>query len=395
MILERPENSALVKFLYSKCECYHNFALKAYWSFSSYANDKNPIKREWASKVRDQIMNHMTKEADKKTPSTHSYRKDYISLQNIFITSLISAAVLLGKTEKAKRQEYLQKFFKEQNVWIDRTIRGKKIEGDSEFKAYYRGLVMPFEVGDDNDPRLILRLIPELGHCYSTRQRTPYKIVIETIKLAEAAQWDEKVEEGCKYFPKPGSKMVLMASGDTSPSNRQSTDESEIPLTHINAIKSKPKEVYFQFRTSTDPELSSSKSVHASDTSMLRINKLIKSLRTPKKDHAEGFSTYKSVRTKRWVSLKGMNDPFENDWNQTVARVRESSPYKQFESYSIKAYMVKANDELRQELLAMQFMKKLQSIYQEFDVKIFLRPYEILITSDNSGIIGKRFHLIC
>lgn len=51
--------------------------------------------------------------------------------------------------------------------------------------------------------------------------------------------------------------------------------------------------------------------------------------------------------------------------------------------------IVKANDDLRQENLAMQLMKRLQSIFDSAGLKssIYLRPYEIFITSSNSGMI--------
>jgi phosphatidylinositol 4-kinase len=51
--------------------------------------------------------------------------------------------------------------------------------------------------------------------------------------------------------------------------------------------------------------------------------------------------------------------------------------------------IVKANDDLRQETLAMQLMKRLQMIFNEAGLKnsIYLRPYEIFITSSNSGMI--------
>jgi phosphatidylinositol 4-kinase B len=51
--------------------------------------------------------------------------------------------------------------------------------------------------------------------------------------------------------------------------------------------------------------------------------------------------------------------------------------------------IVKANDDLRQENLAMQLMKRLIMIFENVGLKnsIYLRPYEIFITSSNSGMI--------
>ena len=53
--------------------------------------------------------------------------------------------------------------------------------------------MLPLEVGDDANPTLILRFVPELGHCYDTKKRSPYKVAFETIRLFEADQWDDKI----------------------------------------------------------------------------------------------------------------------------------------------------------------------------------------------------------
>ena len=43
--------------------------------------------------------------------------------------------------------------------------------------------------------------------------------------------------------------------------------------------------------------------------------------------------------------------------------------------------IVKANDDCRQEVLAIQLMKRLQTIWKKAGLALYLRPYEILITS--------------
>ena len=48
---------------------------------------------------------------------------------------------------------------------------------------------------------------------------------------------------------------------------------------------------------------------------------------------------------------------------------------------------MKANDDLRQEVLAMQLMKRMKRIFEEANLSIYLRPYEIFVTSSNSGMI--------
>eukprot|EP00826_Nyctotherus_ovalis_P059252 TRINITY_DN8220_c0_g3_i5.p3 TRINITY_DN8220_c0_g3~~TRINITY_DN8220_c0_g3_i5.p3 ORF type:complete len:138 (+),score=44.33 TRINITY_DN8220_c0_g3_i5:57-470(+) len=87
--------------------------------------------------------------------------------------------------------------------------------------------------------------------------------------------------------------------------------------------------------------------------------------------------------------LEGIPDPFGESWEAVIQRTKEKSDYRKFESYSVKAYIVKGNDDLRQELMAIQFMKRLHEIYSKAGMQIFLYPYDILITSNDSGILGK------
>ena len=49
--------------------------------------------------------------------------------------------------------------------------------------------------------------------------------------------------------------------------------------------------------------------------------------------------------------------------------------------------IVKANDDCRQEVLAMQLMTRLHQIFKKSGSNIWLRPYEILITSSDSAMI--------
>lgn len=58
-----------------------------------------------------------------------------------------------------------------------------------------------------------------------------------------------------------------------------------------------------------------------------------------------------------------------------------------FESYKLEPMIVKANDDLRQEVMAIQLMKRFQQIFEEAKLSIYLRPYEMFITSATSGMI--------
>lgn len=80
--------------------------------------------------------------------------------------------------------------------------------------------------------------------------------------------------------------------------------------------------------------------------------------------------------------------PWGEIWQEKEQQIRQNSPYGHFLSYKLRPIMVKGGDDLRQEIIAMQIIKKLQKIFKEAKIMAYLRPYEVIVTSANSGIIG-------
>ncbi|XP_030147298.1 phosphatidylinositol 4-kinase beta isoform X2 [Taeniopygia guttata] len=74
-------------------------------------------------------------------------------------------------------------------------------------------------------------------------------------------------------------------------------------------------------------------------------------------------------------------------WQEKVRRIREASPYGHLPSWRLLSVIVKCGDDLRQELLAFQVLKQLQSIWEQERVPLWVRPYKILVVSADSGMI--------
>ena len=84
--------------------------------------------------------------------------------------------------------------------------------------------MLPFqsEVADDEDPLIMVRIIPELKHIFKTKERVPFKIVVETVKYSEI----RATEEGGKILEKdlptqekqelPEKNMKQLMKGSTS-----------------------------------------------------------------------------------------------------------------------------------------------------------------------------------
>ncbi|XP_053303319.1 phosphatidylinositol 4-kinase beta [Pleuronectes platessa] len=74
-------------------------------------------------------------------------------------------------------------------------------------------------------------------------------------------------------------------------------------------------------------------------------------------------------------------------WEEKVRRIREASPYGHMTNWRLLSVIVKCGDDLRQELLAYQVLRQLQSIWQQERVPLWIKPYKILVMSSDSGMI--------
>nr|XP_020474384.1 phosphatidylinositol 4-kinase beta-like isoform X2 [Monopterus albus] len=74
-------------------------------------------------------------------------------------------------------------------------------------------------------------------------------------------------------------------------------------------------------------------------------------------------------------------------WEEKVRRIREGSPYGHLPQWRLLSVIVKCGDDLRQELLAFQVLQQLKSIWEQERVPLWIKPYEILVLSSDSGMI--------
>ena len=68
-------------------------------------------------------------------------------------------------------------------------------------------------------------------------------------------------------------------------------------------------------------------------------------------------------------------------------RLRQRSPFGHFHTWSLIRIIVKSGDDLKQEQLAMQLISQFQQIFEEAKLPLWLRPYDILATGPDCGIL--------
>jgi phosphatidylinositol kinase/protein kinase (PI-3 family) len=97
----------------------------------------------------------------------------------------------------------------------------------------------------------------------------------------------------------------------------------------------------------------------------------------------------KATSKKAPVKSKGFG-PWETLWVNKKETFQKESPYKDFPSYRIRQIIVKGGDDLRQEIIAQQVLRKLKTIFTNEGTSLKLQTYEIVVISSSSGIIGRQ-----
>jgi hypothetical protein len=69
--------------------------------------------------------------------------------------------------------------------------------------------------------------------------------------------------------------------------------------------------------------------------------------------------------------------PVGENWEQKVARLRRTSPFSHLPRWALHPVIVKSGDDCRQELMAVQIVSKLQAIFVESGLPLWLRPFEV------------------
>ncbi len=137
------------------------------------------VNGELPKKLRQQRQGHEGDFQDKR------FKAEYLSLQIKFFDQLKFLSVKLKTISIPERLCHLRRKLEEVNAWIQNMVRSQVDQIPTQSKYSYNGVVLPFEMGDDADPSIILNIVPELALAFDTKKRAPFRVVFETVKLSE------------------------------------------------------------------------------------------------------------------------------------------------------------------------------------------------------------------
>lgn len=337
-------------YLLDSCVDRMKFSLTTFWmTFANQASQKMEElqqnieitlvnNRRYSMKVNNYRLNNKDKnilniETDLiKESRIKEYKLNYFDYVFKFYDKLRKLCDLLKDTDKSERNEVLRKVLNEYNKKIHEA-KNKMPSYGMILNYFYEGLLLPFDDDkdtSDNRCNIIIRFIPEKCMCYHSKARVPILLTAECVQVGEI---QEKEEEKNKIISFDSLNSFL---------NTNLKDSEE------NTINNKPKS-------------------------------------KEKNEIKNNNNDFYIISKDEVISKKEYY--FGKKYNNLIKEYKNKSKYNNYKTYSLKSFIFKSNDDLRQELLALQLIKKFKMIFEDAGIRANIFPYEILITSKNSGMM--------
>ena len=389
----------LESYLLDRCINQIKFSLQIFWLLNSYTEDdcldiKKDIYEDMLRKIEETLVNGnrrsltqylqyeeiSKKNFDSKRSSKidgndseiieKSIKKEmsleYFNLCSDFYSKLKEMCEDLKNYEKGTpRKNALKNYIEDFNQMLiqQRIMYNENLNQNNSFY----GIILPFNDSDstnDKENTLMVNFINEQSFCFSTKARVPTKICAECIKVDECKDWNKLIIQS--------EKNVNLSFG-----GRKSDIDIKLEIKKIRTSishnlendKEKEKEI-IERKKKKEEELKNFYN---------NIDKI-------KKEEEK-----KEELVNQFEILPNITDEIANIFGKPVEKIaeelKEKSQFKNFKTYSIRNFIAKANDDLRQELLAMQMIKLFNEIFKKAQIPLKIHPYEILITSSSSGLL--------
>lgn len=258
----------------------------------------------------------------------NTIKAEYFTEQFKLAHTMVKISILLIR-EALDKDTTLKAYITHLDTWLKDTRFWYSRKNSEYVKKLFRGIVLPLDLNESIDQ--IVRIPSEEAKCFKTKARVPYKIILETVSIIE-----------------------------------------KDPITlDDQAVENPPNDYLDNLSVDSDSII---------DKESARFEGIEEYVN-------RNFEADRGVFNPVMVVEDTANDPWGERWKETKVRIKQTSPFGLYNTWNAKAYIIKGHDDLRQELLAMQIIKKSKEILDQGNVGVYLRPYEIMIVSDNSGII--------
>ncbi|KAG1697543.1 hypothetical protein DVH05_015986 [Phytophthora capsici] len=321
-------------------------------------------------------------------------------------------ALLLQWMEKERQKRY--KFFHQQRDFVqvltDISERMRFVDPPQNRKKLLPGelkaLVIPemayVPLGRVSDPFCrITRVLTDEGTVFSTHSRAPcllcFEVIEDQVNSAGQRKLSMEVKEphGLLRGSTSDSALMTQEAEVTSLLKTFAIKGQLLCVENSSALDEEEDEVDggCEDNDSTDGCLSvdcsvlsqrDSQNTLSSDDSMNSVSELSR----------EGAQELKLIRGYSKTAyemglskLLSASEVFGEGWEAKKERIRACSPYGHLPGWNVVSLISKSNDDIRQEVFAMQLITTFKNIFRESGLPLWLRPYRIVSTGRTSGLL--------
>ena len=254
----------------------------------------------------------------------------------------------LSELLKKTRRKYLYEKIRNFNDEIVKTFKKNKVMNS------YCGIILPFE---QNNKKIIVHILEKYSFFFATKERIPLKLTMECIDANELNE--NKIVD--KEFLEKSSVTISETEFESNNNNLMGMDSDE-----------KNKEI--------------------AKKNEAKINEIIQKIKYEDEHPNEQIKNKELNYIEENPQINQNKENFDvkeifKSWSETEKKIKEKSYFKIFNSLSIISFIIKANDDLRQEAMTMQLIKKFDELFRKENIPLKLHPYEIIVTSNSGGLI--------
>ena len=396
LLKEKNYTESLENYLLEQCGNKMKFSLYVYWIISSYRQQDDKKLKNFLLDMEMTLVNGLKKKLSSKKNEiktdkeiyeenmSKEFRSIYYNKCIKFYQNIKQFCENLKNLSIKERKNTLNIFLNYQNKEILNLIKREYINETSNItKGLFRGYILPFNDTEsilDEDCYLIVKFDASFSQCISTKARVPCKVTFEVVKVKDLINFEEYFLD--EVLLKEGRKSTISYNNDTNNINEipleEKKPEKKISLDEflynneitINEEEEKSEEII---------NIKKSKKINK-NLGLIKISNENRSLSTGEPPYF--FANYNLINLENKYG-----NPFGEKWLEISQKIKNTSPYRNFPSHTVKSFIAKSDDDLRQESLAMQLIKMMQKIFTKAKLNLYLRTYEIIITSRTSGLI--------
>lgn len=238
------------------------------------------------------------------------------------------------------------------------------------------------------DPRSFGQLF---NRAISTEQKKPAQVILPLFHGMGPTN-QEKFEQNLRafeaFFPKSRHIKTRKSTGDACKMmNKQFLKRKQTRIFNETSVGVAPVVRYFSERRIKQVPMERNSFLETIHTriknpqGIRRINSIY--------EHIEQEEEEKQYEPE-WIEVENAVKkvgPWEVLWIDKVKKFKNHSPYSHFPSYKLRNCIVKGGDDLRQEIVCMQLIYKFTDIFLDAHLDLYLRPYEIIVLNESSGIL--------